>query len=124
MALITVADCVSQDAAPSFIPVLAPSTILGRLRLETRGEHDAVERVLDLMGSSLTESIYRQRLVQLYGFYGPLEAALQARCAMPDDGLGREPQPLATLAPRLIKAADRTSDFIWFSCKRHFSEWL
>lgn len=68
-------------------------SILTRLRLETRGEHDAVERVLDLMSTTLTKDAYCQRLAQFYGFYSPLEAALQTRCAL----------NLSTLLPRLNK---------------------
>jgi heme oxygenase (biliverdin-IX-beta and delta-forming) len=59
-------------------PVASPS-ILSRLRSETRAEHEAVERVLDLMDAALTCESYRARLQQFYGFYAPLEAALQAR---------------------------------------------
>ena len=86
---------VNQVAAAAFPQAPASPSILTRLRLETRGEHDAVERVLSLMDAALTEAAYRQRLAQFYGFYGPLEAALQARCA----------PHLATLLPRLNKTA-------------------
>ena len=96
MAVFLVADSESQSAVPSSCHALAPSTILTRLRLETRDEHDAVERVLDLMGPALTREIYCQRLVQFYGFYGPLEAALHVRCAAPY---------LQTLVPRLDKTS-------------------
>ena len=61
-------------------PVVTTSLILPRLRRETRAEHEAVEQVLDLMAVSLSPEGYRQRLQQLYGFYAPLEIALQA-CA-------------------------------------------
>ena len=74
---------------------IAASTILTRLRLETRGEHEAVESVLNLMDPALTAGTYGQRLGQFYGFYGPLEAALQTRCH----------QEMATLLPRLNKTA-------------------
>ena len=81
MAVFLVADPVDQSAAAlSSEPPAAPPSILARLRLETRGEHEAVEQVLDLMAASLTREGYRQRLQQFYGFYAPLEAALQARC--------------------------------------------
>ena len=40
-----------QETAP-------PSSILSRLRIETRGEHEAVEQVLDLMSGSLTPAAY------------------------------------------------------------------
>ena len=97
MAVFSVPDHVNQDAAPSCLQAPAPPAILSRLRLETRGEHDAVERVLDLIGTSLTRDAYRQRLAQFYGFYGPLEAALHTRCAAT--------LQLATLSPRLYKTA-------------------
>ena len=96
MTVFLVADSESQSAVPPIAHALAPSSILTRLRLETRGEHDAVERVLGLMGAGLTRETYCQRLVQFYGFYGPLEAALHARCATPY---------LQTLAPRLNKTS-------------------
>jgi len=77
MAFSVVTDPVSQPlAAP---PSVAPPSILSRLRLETRGEHKAVEQVLDLMSVSLTPKGYRHRLEQFYGFYAVLENALQAR---------------------------------------------
>lgn len=56
---------------------VAPSSIISRLRAETRGEHDAVEQMLDLMNASLNREGYRHRLQQFYGFYAPLEAALK-----------------------------------------------
>lgn len=95
--------------SPPFPPAAQPS-ILSRLRLETRREHDAVERVLDLIGGSLTREGYRHRLEQFYGFYGPLEQALRARCD-PLDGCSGEstftawsmPMPSALL-PRLNKS--------------------
>lgn len=105
MAVSVVADPVNQGSAPSSSELPVPSNILTRLRLETRGEHEAVERVLDLTGAALTEGAYRQRLVQFYGFYGPLEAALQRRCALPDDCRASATLRLATLLPRLNKTA-------------------
>ena len=80
MAVFVVPDPVNRCVAPSVPQAPASSSILTRLRVETRGEHDAVERVLDLMGAALTREAYRLRLEQFYGFYGPLEAALQSRC--------------------------------------------
>ena len=61
------------------LPSLAPSSILSRLRMETRDEHNAVEQVLDLMSPSLTRDGYLQRLARFYGFYAPLEKALKRR---------------------------------------------
>jgi len=97
MAASVVTDPVSQPEAAS--PSAAPSSILSRLRLETRGEHEAVEQVLDLMGASLTPEGYRHRLEQFYGFYAPLEKALQARA------LTLPPATRAALAARLNKTA-------------------
>ena len=87
------ADSVDQPLSFSTAQAPAPPSILTRLRLETRGEHEAVERVLNLMDTALGAAAYRQRLAQFYGFYGPLEAALHVRCS---------PQ-LTTLLPRLNK---------------------
>lgn len=97
MATSVVTDPGSQQESIS-LPV-APSPILSRLRLETRGEHDAVERVLDLLGVSLTKEHYRQRLEQFYGFYAPMEKALQLR------ELTLPPATRVALAGRLNKTA-------------------
>ena len=105
MAVFVVADPFNQGVAPSSPQAPAPSSILTRLRVETRGEHEAVERVLDLMSPTLTAADYRQKLVQFYGFYSPLEAALQTRYALPDDGPATSISHLATLTPRLNKTA-------------------
>lgn len=105
MAVSVVADPVNQGSAPSSPQAPAPSTILTRLRLNTRGEHEAVERVLDLMSPALTKGAYRHKLVQFYGFYSPLEAALQVRCALPEDFLAPGISQLAKLLPRLNKTA-------------------
>jgi heme oxygenase len=50
--------------------------ILARLKAETRAEHDAIERILDLTRDGLTLAEYRGWLERLYGFYRPLEARL------------------------------------------------
>ncbi len=92
MAGFLVPNPVNLFAAPSAAHVSA-SSVLTRLRLETRGEHEAVERVLNLMDTALTVGAYHQRLEQFYGFYAPLEAALQSRCA----------EQLPMLLPRLNK---------------------
>ena len=97
MTVFVVAEPVSQqESLPSTV---APSSILSRLRLETRREHEAVEQVLDLMGVSLTVQRYRHRLEQFYGFYAPLEQRLQAReLTLPSN-------MRAALAARLNKTA-------------------
>jgi heme oxygenase (biliverdin-IX-beta and delta-forming) len=104
MAVFLDPDPACQDQAPSARQAPASTSILTRLRLETRGEHDAVEGVLNLMGTSLTRDVYRQRLAQFYGFYDPLEAALQT-----DSVLG-----FATLTPRLNKTIRLRQDLQHF----------
>ena len=80
MVLFVAADAESQqEAVHPTGPGLAAHSILSRLRLETRAEHEAVEQVLDLMSPALTHQCYRQQLEQFYGFYAPLEEALLAR---------------------------------------------
>jgi len=97
MAVCVVTEPVSlQEAA---LATATPSSILSRLRFETRGEHDAIEQVLDLMSVSLTPQGYLHRLEQFYGFYAPLEKALQAR------ELTLSPTTRAALASRLTKTA-------------------
>ena len=97
MVVFVVTEPVSQqEAVPAFD---VPSSILSRLRLETRGEHEAVEQVLDLMSDSLTPEVYCHRLEQFYGFYAPMEKALQAR------ELTLLPATRAALAGRLNKTA-------------------
>lgn len=86
MVVLSTPDHVNATAVPE-VPLALSSSILARLRLETRREHSAVERAVDLMGSTLTRAAYTQRLVQFYGFYAPLEAALQTHCAQGDDRL-------------------------------------
>lgn len=79
------------------------ATILGRLRIETRDAHKELERVLDLMGIALTRDIYCYRLEQYYRFYGPLEAILRIRCAMPSEPVSDASSQIASLVPRLHK---------------------
>lgn len=54
----------------------SPSTVLTRLRTETRPEHDAIEAVLDFTSETLKISDYRHTLERFHGFYLPLEAGL------------------------------------------------
>ena len=103
MAVLADPNPVYLDSVPSFAAAPALPSVLTRLRLETRSEHEAVERVLDLMGA-LTDNSYRQRLVQFYGFYGPLEAALQTRCAEQSDSSSQKVSQLSMLLPRLHKS--------------------
>ena len=113
MAVFVVPDPVNQGVALSSPQAPASSSILTRLRLETRGEHDAVERVLDLIGAALTREAYRRRLEQFYGFYGPLEAALKSRCARKAEDADESNLSGATrsaLASRLTKTAHLRQD--------------
>ena len=78
------------------------SGILGRLATETRTEHEAIERVLDLTGEALTLARYRERLEWLYGFYRPVEARLH-----PIPGLAlheRRKAPLLEVDLRALEA--------------------
>ena len=103
---------VSPVAAPDLSRQALPS-VLTRLRLETRHEHSAAERALDLMDSALTPDTYGRRLAQFYGFYAPLEAALKTRCGMPE---GRMQEPLSCLAalfPRLNKSRLLRQDLLY-----------
>ena len=58
------------------------TAVLGRLRVETRSEHSALEAVLDLTGRGLTRARYRRTLERFYGYYRPLEPLVGA-------GIGR-----------------------------------
>lgn len=111
MAVFVVADPATEWEKVN--PPVATSSILQRLRLETRDEHEAVELVLDLMSESLTRQIYCQRLEQFYGFYAPLERALQARTQSLVDEAGKFPLSDASptaLAVRLDKTAHLQQD--------------
>ena len=92
--------CIAPTSSPS-----SPSTILKRLRLETQDEHHAVERVLGVMDAAFTRDAYRLRLEQFYGFYSPLEAALQTRCNLPHECGGGATLHLSMLLPRLNKTS-------------------
>ena len=56
------------------LPLQLP--LLTRLRIETRAEHDAIERTLLLVGDDLTLEMYTHRIAQFYGFYKPVEEQL------------------------------------------------
>ncbi len=114
MTVFVVADLVNQGAAPSSSRPAATPTILDRLRSETRGEHDAIERVLDLMGASLSRESYRHRLENFYGFYSPLEAALKSGLTLVEDDFEDETvlafERHSALALRLNKTAQLQQD--------------
>lgn len=54
--------------------------LLTRLRVETRAQHDAIERTLLLVGDDLTLELYQRRIAQFYGFYKPVEEQLLDDC--------------------------------------------
>lgn len=110
MAVLLLPASLNQGAAPLIAQAAMPCSVLSRLRLETRGEHDAVERVLDLMGTGLTREVYCRQLERFYGFYGPLEDALQIRCVLSGDHAGGATSQLPTLLPRLKKTAHLQRD--------------
>jgi heme oxygenase len=94
-------------------PTVAASSILSRLRAETRGEHEALEQVLDLMSATLTPQSYGQQLEQFYGFYAPLEKALQVRIKLPQHRLGDSsfsPAIYSALGARLHKTTHLQRD--------------
>lgn len=79
MAVFVVADPVKQQVGPvAAVPPVASSLILQRLRRETRRNHDAVERILDLMRTAFTRENHCHRLQQCYGFYAPLPRSAAA----------------------------------------------
>lgn len=50
--------------------------ILQRLKHDTRGHHDSIERAVDLPSRLRSPAAYCAVLARLYGFYAPAEAAL------------------------------------------------
>lgn len=52
---------------------------MGRLRLETRLEHERVEAAVDIEGRLATLDKYRDLLARFYGFYAAFEPVLHAR---------------------------------------------
>lgn len=63
---------------------MAPSqntTLLQRLKIETRPLHERAERAVRLLEPGLTLEHYRHHLEALYGFYAPLEAELASSFA-------------------------------------------
>jgi len=90
----------------------APSSILARLRTETRPEHDAIEAALELTSETLTLDAYRRTLERSYGFYSPLEAGLAEVGGWKERGLDlteRRKAPLLEADLRALGAADPTA---------------
>ena len=86
----------------------ATFSILSRLRLEIRAEHNALDQLLDLMNTRLTLQSYDRQLKQFYGFYAPLEQALQARRNLlvdGPDGITLPDVPSEALLARLNKTS-------------------
>ncbi|MDY3552961.1 biliverdin-producing heme oxygenase [Gemmata sp. JC717] len=54
-------------------PLCEPNSILVRLREETRAEHSAAARAIDLLNATLDIVYYRKVLDIFYGYYRPLE---------------------------------------------------
>ena len=76
-----------MNTAPRPAPAPAPGAdraavraigTLARLRAETRPQHDALERVVDLLDPTLTLGRYRRWLHVLHGFHAPMERAIGA----------------------------------------------
>ncbi len=79
-----------EDSSPAavYVPMTTPMQavaegspkpnpdILRRLRTESRAEHEAIDRALDLLARGLTLGAYRRRIEQFHGFYAPLEDRL------------------------------------------------
>ncbi|MFO0951245.1 MAG: biliverdin-producing heme oxygenase [Isosphaeraceae bacterium] len=68
-------------------PPALDDSLLARLRAETRAEHDAVERTLDLTGGGLTLEAYCRCLERFYGFLRPLEARLASQGGLEAHGV-------------------------------------
>jgi len=60
----------------SIVTTHVPSTVLTRLRAETRSHHDAIEAALDLTSETITRDAYQRTLEKFHGFYLPLEVGL------------------------------------------------
>ena len=56
--------------------VMRPTSLLMRLRAETRTEHHAIEQTLVLTDDALTQADYQRVIEQFYGFYTPVEDQL------------------------------------------------
>jgi heme oxygenase len=84
-----------------------PALVL--LRERTRTEHDAVERVLDLMSDALTLRTYVRTLERFHGFWQPVERRLQRIVGLREIGLDlaeRERAPLLVADLRALGIAD------------------
>ncbi|MGO9600101.1 MAG: biliverdin-producing heme oxygenase [Isosphaeraceae bacterium] len=68
-------------------PATGTGDFLSRLRDQTRAEHVAIEAVLGLIRSDLTVESYRHVLERFYGFYRPVEDALEVAGGWESSGL-------------------------------------
>lgn len=66
---------------------MSGTSVLERLKAETRPEHDAIEAALGLLDPSLTQAAYCGTLSRFYGFYRPLEAGVWSLCDWREHGL-------------------------------------
>lgn len=71
-----VADLVTTAAPRTSVPA---SSLLDRLRIETRSVHERLERDLDLLPPALTLERYRELIARFYGIYLPLEREVLSR---------------------------------------------
>ena len=106
MTVFSATDSISQSEK-AYSPAVTFS-ILSRLRLETRTEHNALDQLLDLMNTRLTLQNYARQLKQFYGFYAPLEQALQARRSLLVDGPDTTTLP-DVLSEALLARLNKTS---------------
>ena len=68
-------------------PATGTGDFLSRLKDQTRAEHVAIEAVLGLIRSDLTVESYRHVLERFYGFYRPVEDALEVAGGWESSGL-------------------------------------
>lgn len=92
--------------------VPGPSSVLARLRTETRPEHDAIESALDVTSDTLTLHAYIRTLERFYGFYRPLETAIEEIGGWAQRGLDltqRQKAPLLEADLRVLGVAIPTA---------------
>jgi len=66
--------------------VSATTSILQRLRAETRPHHNFIETALERMSDAITLGTYHQTLARFHGFYRPLEVGMQSVGGWADRG--------------------------------------
>jgi heme oxygenase len=101
-----VADAATRGGGP---PGDEQKRVLVALREQTREEHLAVERALDLMSETLTLQAYRRTLERFHGFWQPVEATLQQHVELREigvDPVARAKTPLLALDLRALGEGD------------------